>query len=117
MTIATFTPTPKPSPGTVRKPKLKILKAEFGDGYTQPTPDGINFVRRTIQLKWDLLTPTQEQTFDAFFTTNVTKPFWYTPSDETTAVKWQCSDWSSTVGDGGYRSFTATLEQDFNLLT
>jgi phage-related protein len=117
MTIATFTPTPKPSPGTQRKPKLKLLKAEFGDGYTQTTPDGLNFVRRTLQLKWDLLTPTQADTFDTFFTTNAAEPFWYTPSDETVAVKWTCTDWSSTVIEGGYRSFTAAFEQDFNLLT
>src|SRR6476660_297070 len=109
MTIATFNPNPKPSPGTIRKPKLKILKADFGDGYTQPTPDGINFIRKTLQLQWELLTPTQAQAFDTFFETNAAQPFWYTPSNETTPIKWQCGEWSSTVTDSGFYRYSATF--------
>jgi phage-related protein len=117
MTLATFSPNPPPSPGTVRKPKLKILKADFGDGYTQPTPDGLNYVRRTLGLQWDLLSPAQADAFDAFFVANVALPFWYQPSDEGTAIKWTCEDWDFTTGQGGFRRGRAALVQDFNALT
>jgi hypothetical protein len=51
---------------------------------------------------------------DAFFTTQWANPFYYTSSDESTAVKWTCEGWSSTVVEGGFRKFTAALVQDFN---
>jgi phage-related protein len=117
MALATFTPDPPPSPGTKRKPKLKILKADFGDGYTQPTPDGLNFIRRTISLQWNLLTPAQADALEAFFVANVTLPFWYQPSDESAPGKWTCEDWDFTTRNGGFRSGRAALVQDFNALT
>ena len=65
MAFPTFTPPVPPSPGTANKPKVKLLKAEFGDGYTQTTRDGLNHVRRTLSLKWEFLTPTQAKTISA----------------------------------------------------
>jgi phage-related protein len=57
---------PDADPGTKQKPKLKILKADFGDGYTQPTPDGLHFVRRTLSLQWHLISPAQANALDGF---------------------------------------------------
>src|SRR5690606_29261995 len=43
--IPTFDPPFAPSPGAQNKPEIKILQAEFGDGYSQPTPNGLNHIR------------------------------------------------------------------------
>jgi hypothetical protein len=67
-------------------------------------PDGLNFVRRTLSLQWDLLTPAEADAFEAFFVANVPAPFWYQPSDESTPIKWTCEDWDFTTGKGGFRS-------------
>jgi len=118
MTLQTFTPARAPAPGTSRKPKIKLLTAEFGDGYTQETRDGMNHIRRTLTLTWDTLTPSQADDLSDFFVEHGgDTPFWYTPSNESTPVKWTCKDWSDTAEKQGFRTFRATFEQSFSLVT
>jgi phage-related protein len=40
---------------------------DFGDNYQQSARDGINYVKRTVTLKWDCLTEEQGDAFEAFF--------------------------------------------------
>jgi phage-related protein len=116
MALNTFTPNPPPSPGTTNEPKLKLLKAEFGDGYTQTTRDGLNHIRRTMTLRWQLLTPTQAATLESFFVgQGGDTPFYYTPTNEVSAVRWTCEKWNKTGIEAGFQEFTANLEQSFNL--
>jgi phage-related protein len=116
MTMNTFSPVPAPSPGTDRKPKPKLLETEFGDGYTQASADGINWIRDTVNLSWETLLPTQANAIDAFFVGQGGYiPFLYTISDETTAKQWICKVWTVKRGSGGIRSMTATLVQDFSI--
>lgn len=119
MTLATFTPPFAPMPGTTDKPKVKILKAEFGDGYSQTAPDGLNNVKRVLSVAWDALTPTQITAMTGFFFTQASQgnPFYYTPSDETVPVKWTCEVWDDKRGQGGLRALTATFEQSFILIS
>lgn len=118
MALATFTPPIPPSPGTKTSRKLRILTVEFGDGYTQETRDGLNHIRKSITLEWKVLLPADLATIDTFFTTQGgDTPFYYTPSDESTPIKWTCKDWSDTRDKAGMRGIRATLEQSFSLLT
>lgn len=118
MPIATFNPNPAPSPGTVRKPEVRLVTAEFGDGYTQDTRDGMNHIRRTIELKWEFLTLPQELELNNFFMEQGgDTPFLYTPSDETVPIRWTCKEWESRTREDGFREFSATLKQTFNLVT
>ena len=41
MSLTIFSPPVAPSPGTAHKPTVNLWEAEFGDGYSQPTPKGI----------------------------------------------------------------------------
>ena len=108
----------KDDPGTTVKPKLKLLKAEFGDGYTQVTRYGLNHKRKTISLTWETLTPTQASEIVTFFESHGgDTPFYYTPSDESTPIKWTCEEWDDQRKTGGLRKVTATFEQCFNLMT
>lgn len=116
MALQTFSPPIPPSPGTTAKPKLKLLKAEFGDGYTQSARDGLNHIRKTLSLEWEILLPDQaKQITDFFELQGGDIPFYYTPSDETTPIKWTCEEWDDKRTDGGLRNVTCTFEQSFSL--
>ena len=118
MTLATFTPPRAPAAGTKDSPKVNLLRADFGDGYTQASANGINSVRRVLSLTWELLTPTQASTITSFFVTQGGyTPFYYTPSNESTALKWTCETWDDERGQSGLRKVTATFVQSFSLLT
>lgn len=116
MAITTFAPAVPPSPGSDIKTTVKKLQAEFGDGYSQAVPDGINSIRRELSLNWDMLTPDQSAVIIAFFEARGgCEPFYYTPSDDASPKKWTCDDWREKRGDGGFRSISATFKQSFLL--
>lgn len=118
MTISTFTPPRAPNFGTEDSPRVAILRAEFGDGYTQATAAGINHIRRTLSLNWEALTPTQAKAITDFFVAQGGyKSFWWTPSNESTALKWTCAEWKVKTEKAGFRSLSATFVQSFNLTT
>lgn len=116
MTLATFTPPMQPSVGAVNKPKVSVLKADFGDGYIQSTAAGLNHIREEWSLTWEVLTGAQSDAVDAFlrgqggFT-----PFYWTPPGASTPQKWTCEDWSISHIQAGFRSIKATFVQSFNL--
>jgi phage-related protein len=113
--METFKPPVRPSPGTGNKPEIKLLEADFGDGYTQGAPDGLNHIRRVLSLTWEMLLPAQMNEIVDFFTRHGGHtPFLYTPSNEGEPVKWKCKDWSDTrAGDG--MKVVATLREDFTI--
>lgn len=113
MALETFAPPIGPSPGTAHKPQIKIREAEFGDGYSQPTPDGINHIRRTVSLKWDGLTYAQMKAINDFFVQQKgTIPFYYKPFGEEAPVKWTCQEWTRNTDDGVWK-VTAALVESF----
>lgn len=115
MPILTFNPPIGPSPGTAHKPQVSLWEAEFGDGYSQPTPKGLNHIRRTASLKWDALTLDQMQELAQFFERmGGNTPFWYRPHGERHPVKWTCKDWSFPQAGDGVWTFTAELVQSFS---
>ncbi|MDE4297083.1 phage tail protein [Phaeobacter gallaeciensis] len=112
MALTTFTPPIPPSPGTKHAPQVNVLKAEFGDGYTQAAPNGLNHIKRTIALRWDGLTEAQYDALDTFFNDRGGfRPFWYQPRGHATALKWVCEEWSGS--DSAPWAFEAKLEQWF----
>jgi phage-related protein len=114
MTLPTFNPPVAPSPGTADKPEINLLEAEFGDGYSQPTPNGLNHIRRVLRLTWDVLTPDQAESILSFFRARGgSKPFLYTPRDEATPVAWTCREWRDQSITGGLLTVSATLRQSF----
>jgi phage-related protein len=118
MTLNTFNPDPPPSPGTDIKRKPKLLKADFGDGYSQATRDGVNWIKNSLTLTWETLTLDQAVVIDTFFSDQGGDvPFYYTVSDDLAPTKWTCEDWSVKRGQGGLRTINATLTQNFSTLT
>ena len=116
MALATFAPPIMPSPGTGRRWKSNILKAEFGDGYNQSSPAGLNHLRRTVELRWNVLLDDQAESIVAFFVAQgAVRPFLYHVPRDAAPMKWTCEEWTDDVDDAGFRKVTATLVQSFAL--
>lgn len=117
MPIPTFTPPIEPSPGTGRKTTFSMFAADFGDGYSQPTPNGLNYRQRELSLSWDALTDAQADTIAEFFDSvgGGHKPFWFIAPREVSATKWTCKDGCEDSLEAGYRKITLKLKQSFSL--
>lgn len=116
MPLATFNPEIDPSPGTTMTPTIALNESSFGDGYTQASPKGLNHIRRSLSLKWTVLTPDQAADLDAFFMgQGGYLSFYYTHPADGVARKWTCKEWSRTFG--APFQFQATLVESFTLAT
>jgi phage-related protein len=112
MSLTIFTPPIGPSPGTQTAVQLALNKSEFGDGYTQAGPKGLNHVRHTVDLNWAGVTADQLANLRAFMTARGGyQSFWYQPPGFTEARKWTCDTWSSTSSTPS--TFSATLIESF----
>ena len=92
MAYNTFAAPVNPSFGVSKDCELQSLQLVYGDGYEQSVADGINVNRRTLTVKWDMLTIAQAATIEAFFVSQNTVPFNYTLPGESTLV-WRCLKW------------------------
>ncbi|PVA06108.1 phage tail protein [Thalassorhabdomicrobium marinisediminis] len=113
MALQTFAPSIAPSPAGTITPQVNLRTAEFGDGYTQAGPAGLNHIREVVALKWNGITPAQREELEAFFRAHGGyKAFLYQPYGFATPVRWTCKEWSSTTKTP--QTFTAKLRQDFS---
>lgn len=113
MALPTFTPPIGPSPGTAHKPTVNLWEADFGDGYSQPTPKGINHIKKSVTLVWNALT--LEQMFeivDFFERQEGNKPFYYQIFGNRSIMKWTCKEWDHSTDEGIWK-VNATFVQDF----
>lgn len=117
MSLDTFNPPIAPSPGSSQKPEMKILRADFGDGYSQSAGDGMNHVRKVFDLKWDALTDDQAATIEAFLERHGgTKPFRYQHPRASAPLKVTCEEWERTDNANNLCGFRAVLRQSFMLV-
>ncbi len=111
-----FIPPIDPSIGLQRKREFKILEASFGDGYSQLSASGTNYIREILELSWDVLTSSQSQVITNFLESKGgIKTFVYLSPDALDVMKFTCSDWTETYNRAGYISLKATFRQSFNL--
>lgn len=116
MAVPTFIPPKAPSVGASTEPKISLFENEFGDGYTQRSPKGLNHVRETAELKFELLTASQSVAVRAFLQERGGyKPFLYTLPGETTPLRFICKKWKRAFEEGDLQTITLTLEQDFSI--
>jgi phage-related protein len=90
------------------------ITAQFGDGYTQFTADGLNPEVSNPQLVWEPLTATQGFAMEAFFEANAGLPFYYALATDGVTKAWTASQWQLTRGPT-YYTMTATFAQQFPL--
>lgn len=99
-TIVTFQPPLWPSPGATQKRDMKILRAEFGDGYSEATPDGLNHVRRTLDLRWDVLETCDRDKIIKFLDDRKgVEPFYFAlPGQDQMRYVAQAQPWHGSIG-------------------
>lgn len=116
MALPTFTPPDNPSPGTTETHAPSIIRADFGDGYTQAAPAGLNSDRAEIEATWEILTPAERDQLVAFFTERGGyAPFYYRFPWHADTRKWTVEKWSEALVAGSYHRITATFRQSFTL--
>lgn len=97
MAYTTFpTTVPGPSYPIEKTAEPRIKKVEFGDGYTQEAPDGLNYNLYTWGLNWETLTQTEKTTMENFLVARKGYEtfLWSDPSAIQYRVK--CRSWSVT---------------------
>ncbi|KAB0679521.1 phage tail protein [Aureimonas leprariae] len=116
MTLPTFDPAVEPTVGITDTPEIKILKADFGDGYTQATAAGLNHIRNVREMTWDALYKSERDPIIAFFRERGGyQPFWFKLDDEASPTRYTCEKWSEERISGGFFKISATFRQCFTL--
>lgn len=105
--MPTFTWRPTYSGSAEHKPK--VHKAEFGDGYTQRTPVGLNNDLRTWRLTFRDRTDAERDAIMAFLRARKgAEPFDWTDTFNY-AAKWTCEEYSATPEDEDKNTISATF--------
>jgi len=108
-----------PEYGSQPSVETRILKADFGDGYTQRAADGINNIIETWDLSWKNLQKNFANRLNNFFREK--KGYisfkWIPPGEQSLKI-WTCSSFSGMIPVPGNElfDFNATFRQEFDLL-
>lgn len=112
MPLDTFTPAFQPTvDGTQRVVKRRTNKAQFGDGYSQRSTDGLNTSLRTLTVNWSTLVSTDADVIEAFFDAHGVTPFLWTPPLETVQRKWIAGDSTQLYVEAMIVSLSCPLEE------
>ncbi len=113
--MATF-PNILPSQSSTYEQEFRVTRADFGDGYTQRSADGLNNTPRTLNLTWELNSASEIATIETFLRARGgAETFDYTPPSESVQLKWTCGGFTKTPGNGLYSTLTAVFNQEFDL--
>lgn len=111
MSYNTFIPARTPTDCDIST-EIRTVGVDFGDGYKQTAPDGLNAARGKISVKWSNLTISQCRSIDAFFDAQYATPFWWKPPQTTARKLWRCTSWSASYHDTA-ADVSATFEEVF----
>lgn len=115
MPFDTFTPPRRPDAGgTDFMERPRLIKAQFGDAYTQTAPDGLNPVRIEARLTWSNLDVAEATQILSFVRARVGTPFYYTIPGEGLARQWRAVQWSRDFSQGVLGTVTLDLEESFD---
>lgn len=93
----------------------RVLRAEFGDGYSQVVADGINPYSETWQLSFSNRPKADVAAIRAFLdTVSEVTPFDWTPPDEATVKKWRLrGKYTIRNAERDARTISFTIERYF----
>lgn len=117
MPLQTFAPVVNPTPPITARIEPRVLKAQFGDGYSQRAGDGLNTRRRTYELTWETLIRTEIDDIVGFFEAlQDGEAFYWTPNDGSAQGVFTLKDWSASRITYAEYSCSATLVEEFDLV-
>lgn len=116
MPLDVFAPTFQPSPSaTQEQVKRRVNSAQFGDGYSQRSTDGLNTAPRMFNASWDVLASSVADTYEAFFDAHSATPFLWTPPLESAQRKWIAGDSARGYVGASTVSLSCPLTEVFDL--
>lgn len=102
------------SAGATLEEEPAIRSVQFGDGYEQRSPDGINFMRQVWTIPFDEVDDAVADDMVQFLRDQKGYlAFNYVPLRSTTAIKVVCKQWSRSHTGPGTSSLRATFRQVF----
>jgi phage-related protein len=111
-TYTTFpTNVPGPSFPVEKQAQPKVKTVQFGDGYTQEAPDGINYNLFTWNLSWDALTSSEKTTIENFLVAAGGYATFQWADPEGTTQKVKCRTWSFSLIEPTLYKLSATFNQ------
>lgn len=95
--------------------EARVLRADFGDGYSQVAGDGINAYNETWQMSFNNRPKADVAAIRAFLdSVSEISPFDWTPPDEVTVKKWRLrGKYSIRDGERDARTISFTIERYF----
>jgi phage-related protein len=115
VSLQTFPASPGPSKAEPET-AVRVLEAQYGDGYTQTQADGLNSISDTYSVGWNLLTRAELNAFTDFLTAHAGYvPFLWTPPLSSAARQWKCKTWKPVPLGGGWYSLSCTFKESFDL--
>lgn len=95
---------------------VRVLEAQFGDGYTQTSEDGLNSISDSYSVDWSLLTKAELAMFVDFLKAHKgSMPFLWKSPLESVVRQWKCKTWKATALGGGWHSLSCTFKESFDL--
>lgn len=112
--MATFPTEYSPEYGAQVETKHSVMRAQFGDGYIQRVPDGINSKRRVWSLNYKYKTADIDIIEDFINDTLGAEAFIWTPPRGPIG-RWELKDgsMSRTVSNYGYEDLSVTFSEVF----
>lgn len=99
-------------PGTTLESTPTTVRTQFGDGYAQEAPAGLNPLGRQWTLPWRGVDDAVADEMVAFFTAHIGRTFVWTPLWETLPRKVKCTRWTRVQTEqAGISDISATFAQ------
>lgn len=105
------TTVPGPSYPIEKQAEPRIKRVEFGDGYTQESPDGINFNQYVWSLNWETLTLEEKTIIENFLVARAGYQTFQWTDPENSVYKVKCKSWNISEFAPKIYSIKATFNQ------
>ena len=104
-----------PSYDIKTKPEPRIRSVQYGDGYTERAPAGINAIRRTKTLVFDYRADAEATAIIDFLDARGGwQPFYYADPGSDRIDLYTCNAYDRTHSNGDWHTVSATFEQDYS---
>ena len=97
---------------TTVKTEYSVLSADFGDGYAQRSPNGMNPRKQTWEMGFDKRNNDEiQQIVDWFDLRMGSWPFQFQPENRRELLTVVCTGHNVTIEDNGHKTLRATVEE------
>lgn len=82
---------------STRQIKHRILKVQFGDGYSQVAPDGLNYISEVWSVELFIYPPLIVSDATSFLSQAVLDWFWWRPPSHSITLQWRVQEESLKI--------------------